>query len=128
MSIEFNRRLRPGLLVKRHQSDQDPTHEVPHVGTYTVTLWVQDLLWRHHQHHPNGADHPSTNIVIPNAFTPGSNGGSVVLQPAGVDNNVFYPFVRFVKDFHLRIYKRWGELVFESKDNNIAGTLTIAAR
>ena len=31
-------------------------------------------------------------------------------------NDVFYPFVRFVKDFRMRIWNRWGELVFESDD------------
>jgi len=32
---------------------------------------------------------------------------------------VFYPFVRFVKDFRMRIFNRWGELIFESTDLNV---------
>ena len=29
---------------------------------------------------------------------------------------MFYPFIRFVKDFRMRVFNRWGELVFESHD------------
>lgn len=59
-----------------------------------------------------------SDIVIPNAFTPnssGPNGG--VYDPANYDNDVFFPFtVNGIDDYHMTIFNRWGELVFETKN------------
>ena len=98
-------------------ASQSPIHTYLNIGTFPVTLQITDV---------NGCTDevthvvtitPLYDIVIPNAFTPdplGGNGGGY--DPSDLSNNVFYPFVRFVKDFKLRIYDRWGELVFESDD------------
>jgi gliding motility-associated-like protein len=60
---------------------------------------------------------PIYDITIPNAFTPNPNGGSGgSFDPNDLSNDVFYPFVRFVKNFRMRVFNRWGELVFESND------------
>jgi gliding motility-associated-like protein len=104
--------------------DQENGAQVSHtygdVGAFVVTLEVTDL---------NGctaeASHvvqilPVYDITIPNAFTPadgGGNGGGY--DPNALNNDVFYPFVRFVKEFRMLIYDRWGELVFESNDVHI---------
>ncbi len=40
-------------------------------------------------------------------------------DPNDLGNDVFYAFVRFVKDFRMRIFNRWGELIFESEDARI---------
>jgi gliding motility-associated-like protein len=45
-----------------------------------------------------------TNIFIPNAFSPNNDGANDVFRVLG--GNIF--------DFNLKIYNRWGELVFES--------------
>ncbi len=47
-------------------------------------------------------------LYIPNAFTPGS--GSL--------NNVFYAYSHLLQDFHMEIFDRWGEKIFESNDIN----------
>lgn len=98
-------------------STDDPSHTYTDIGTYTVQLTVTDV---------NGCTDNAVNsieilpvydVTIPNAFTPdpsGGNGGAY--DPTDLSNNVFYPFVRFVKDFKMRIWNRWGELVFESDD------------
>jgi gliding motility-associated-like protein len=60
---------------------------------------------------------PIYDITIPNVFTPnpnGSNGG--YYDPEDLSNDVFYPFVEHVEEFNMRIYNRWGELIFESED------------
>ncbi|MDA9563871.1 PKD domain-containing protein [Flavobacteriales bacterium] len=59
-------------------------------------------------------------IDYPNAFTPnpnGSNGG--VYDPKGFSNDVFFPIHDGVIEYHLSIFNRWGELIFESFDVNI---------
>ncbi|HEY8402028.1 MAG TPA: PKD domain-containing protein [Cytophagaceae bacterium] len=58
-------------------------------------------------------------IKVPNAFTPssaGPNGGHI---NSGGLNDVFYPLTDNVVDFHMMIFNRWGELLFESKTVNI---------
>lgn len=63
---------------------------------------------------------PNYEIKIPNVFIPntnGSNGGTY--NPNSNDNSVFHPFLEYVEDYHLMIFNRWGELMFESKDVNI---------
>ena len=59
-------------------------------------------------------------IVFPNAFTPnpnGSNGG--VYDPTSVTNDIFFPIFEGVSEYHMMIFNRWGELIFESFDVNI---------
>ena len=58
----------------------------------SVTIWVLDVI----------CDEPY--IYIPNAFTPNSDGQNDILY---VESNVAY-------DVDLKIYDRWGELVFET--------------
>jgi gliding motility-associated-like protein len=55
-------------------------------------------------------------IRIPNAFTPsldGPNGGN---RYNGGRNDVFYPVTEGVIAYHLQIYNRWGELLFDTSD------------
>lgn len=95
--------------------DQDPTHQYAAPGTYPVTLEVTDPHGCFSSiTHPVLID-PVYDVTVPNAFTPnpnGGNGGS--FDPMDLSNDVFYPFIRFVKDFRMRVYDRWGELIFES--------------
>ena len=63
---------------------------------------------------------PNHDVVIPNAFTPnqsGSNGGQY--DPTDLSNDVFYPFADYIKDFHMMIFNRWGELIFDSNSIEI---------
>lgn len=95
----------------------DLHHQYTDVGQYLVQLTVED------EHGcTSSVTHPLTitpvyDFVVPNAFTPnpaGGNGGAY--DPTDLSNDVFYPFIRFVKEFNMSIYNRWGELVFESDD------------
>lgn len=54
----------------------------------------------------------AAEILLPNAFTPGKNG------PGSGDgvNDLFRPLVRGVTDFHMLIFNRWGELLFETRN------------
>ena len=95
----------------------DPVHEFTGPGQWNVSLTVTDGHGCSDQAENMVTVTPVYDITIPNVFTPnpnGSNGGSY--DPNDLSNDVFYPFIRFVKDFNMRIFNRWGELVFESDD------------
>ena len=97
-----------------------PAYTYGETGYFTVELFVEDQ---------NGCtsttDHPMHitpvyDIVIPTAFTPDPNGNSGGQWVTGdLSNDVFYPFVRFVDKFNMRVFNRWGELIFESDDLKI---------
>lgn len=88
------------------------------VGVYNVSLTVineygcaaEDLGYVHIT--------PSHEVQVPNMFTPeqGSIGG--FYDPNNYDNNIFFPFAEDVAEFNMKIFNRWGELVFESTDIN----------
>lgn len=98
----------------------NPAHNFSEVGLFDVVLFVTDA---------NGctatATHqvnitPVYDITLPTAFTPNTNGsGGGTWVTGDLSNDVFYPFVRFVKDFRMRVFNRWGELIFESNDLSI---------
>jgi large repetitive protein len=94
----------------------DPAHTWEGIGEFEVTLTVTDLNGCTDQATSPVQILPVYDIVIPNAFTPTANGGGGAYDPNDLSNDVFYPFVRFVKEFNMRIWNRWGELVFESDD------------
>ena len=54
------------------------------------------------------------DVQIPNVFTPskdGPNGGNVSYNNS---NDIFIPLMKGVTNFHMQIFNRWGELLFES--------------
>ena len=59
----------------------------------------------------------SGEIAFPNAFTPSNSGPSDgVYDPQSFENDYFFPIYSGVEDYHLQVFNRWGELVFESFD------------
>ncbi len=49
---------------------------------------------------------PYTTIYIPNTFTPNGNG----------NNDFFLVFGEYIDNFHMMVFDRWGNLIFESND------------
>lgn len=49
------------------------------------------------------------DVFLPNAFTPNND----------LENDVLYVRGKFVEEVDLKIYNRWGELVFETTDQNV---------
>jgi gliding motility-associated-like protein len=87
-----------------------PIHTFPEkAGAYTVTLQIANS---------NGCTDATTQILqieqdpiyyVPNAFTP--NGSAL--------NNVFLPIFSpslALESYNLKIFNRWGEVIFESQD------------
>ena len=88
---------------------QNPSHIYGEINDFDVTLLVEN----------NGCfDSIHANIsfgepliyYVPNAFTPDADGFNHVFQP--IFTSGFSPF-----KYHLYIYNRWGELIFESLDH-----------
>ncbi|MBK9194215.1 MAG: PKD domain-containing protein [Flavobacteriales bacterium] len=101
-------------------TDQDTEHIYDNIGVFAVTLTVTDANGCSGSVIQNVEITPIYDITIPTGFTPNPNGsGGGGYDPNDLSNDVFYPFVRFVEDFNMRIYNRWGELVFESNDVRI---------
>ncbi|MBW8050158.1 MAG: hypothetical protein FVQ77_07440, partial [Cytophagales bacterium] len=66
-----------------------------------------------------------TKLLIPNAFTglaSGSSNGEENVDPtltniSTAENQVFYPYiVGILKSYEMRIFNKWGELIFESHE------------
>ncbi|EMR01669.1 PKD domain-containing protein [Cesiribacter andamanensis] len=107
-------------------TDASPVHYYTQPGIYDITLIARNQ-W-------GCADTLILNQVVsaqaggeirfPNAFTPDPSGpASGYLDPENRDewnkNDVFLPYMTGgVKSFNMKIYNRWGELLFESNEKN----------
>ncbi|MBK9421570.1 MAG: PKD domain-containing protein [Flavobacteriales bacterium] len=96
---------------------QNPLHTFTSTGAFLAVLYVTNEHGCTSEISHTVQVDPIYDITIPNAFSPNPNGGSGgSYDPNDLSNDVFYPFIRFVKDFRMRVFNRWGELVFESDD------------
>ena len=62
------------------------------------------------------------SIEFPNAFTPDMTGpgdGKYAGLTGNRINDIFYPKHEGVAEYHLEIYSRWGELLFQTDDINV---------
>ena len=58
-------------------------------------------------------------IIFPSAFTPDPSGpGDGIYDPNSFNNDIFHPYWDGVATYLLRIFSRWGELIFETEDVN----------
>lgn len=101
--------------------DMNPVHYYKNSGEYAIklTVWSEegctDSLIIINPFQNNSCD-----IRFPNAFSPNPNGPSNGYYTEGLTTNeVFHPVCKGVLEYRLRIYNRFGSLVFESKDVSI---------
>ncbi len=95
----------------------NPSYTYGEVGTFNVDLYVTDIHGCTGETNGTIIVTPVYDVTIPTAFSPNGNGSSGgAYDPNALNNDVFYAFVRFVQDFRMRIFNRWGELIFESDD------------
>ncbi len=103
---------------KSSDLETPPPHKYPDIGLYPILLTATNEF---------GCIDTTVHSIIatgeikfPSAFTPdpnGSSGGSY--DPRNLSNDVFFPRHAGVTEYHLQIFNRWGELIFESFDVNI---------
>jgi gliding motility-associated-like protein len=85
-----------------------PDHTYSEIGEYCVQLKVKNV---------GGCKDSTTNcfkidpkfvLYIPNAFTPNGDG----------DNDTFFAKGEYINEFEMRIFDRWGNMIFYSNDMN----------
>lgn len=96
---------------------QNPLNQQPETSNQSPDPWpnTMDSLFPNNTPTP-----PQHTIQFPNAFTPNSNGPTNGYYTPGLPNNdVFHPVYKGVVEYHLSIFNRRGELIFECNDINI---------
>lgn len=89
---------------------ENPTHEYTSEGNYTIMLIAMNKFCSDTAYGEVNIEN-SLHYYVPNAFTPDGDQHNNVFSP--VFNSDFYP-----ENYHLTIYNRWGEIIFESFDAN----------
>jgi len=87
-------------------TDENPVHYYATDGTYTVTLISTNQEGCKDTITQTLVVLPDFYFYFPNAFTPNSNGKNDTYMAYGVG----------IKSFRMRIFDRWGELIFETTD------------
>jgi len=98
----------------------NPSHTYQDTGYYFVYLTVINEYECVNNDSVLVIIEPDYDFLIPNAFTPdpsGPSGGEYDINAP--NNDVFFPITDYVEDFHMMIFNRWGELIFETFDINI---------
>ena len=93
----------------------EPKHNYSNVGQILVTLVGENeygCIGRAQRDLEIELVH---DVDIPTGFKPSGSGGSYVVG----QNDVFYVIADHVEEFHMMIFNRWGEIVFESFDINV---------
>lgn len=89
---------------------QNPsTHTYSDTGTYNVSLISGTDFGCTDTSYSTVIIEPDFTMYIPNAFTPNDND----------INETFIPKCSFVDDFQMKVFDRWGNLVFETNDINV---------
>ena len=97
-------------MVNDTSSLTSPTHiYLPDTGTYYVTLKVESEFGCRDSITKPVIIGPDILVFIPNAFSPDGGGPN--------QNDGFRAEVNdAIRDYHLIVFNRWGEILWESKD------------
>lgn len=84
----------------------DLAHQYEDTGTYHVQLIVTNTWGCADTAESDVVIVPDATLYVPNTFTPNGDG----------QNDIFYAYGEFVDEFHMMVFDRWGNLIFESYD------------
>lgn len=90
-------------------STPSPQYTYPAFGTYLVTLVVSNNQGCSDTSYQKVIVEENFAVYFPNSFTPDDNGM----------NDYFYAFGEGIQTFEMRIYDRWGKMVFSSDHQQI---------
>ena len=95
-------------LIPTNSTLENPSHTYNDTGAYGVTLIVSNLFGCEDTITGEIYIAPRYTFFSPNAFTPNGDGR----------NDLFFPIVSGFRTstFHMMIFDRWGNLIFESSD------------
>jgi gliding motility-associated-like protein len=94
--------------VNNTSTQFSPNHTYSDIGSYYVKLFVKNSGGcKDSAFHWIDID-PQFVIFIPNAFTPNGDG----------DNDVFYAKGEYINDFEMRIFDRWGNMIYYADNIN----------
>jgi len=89
---------------------ENPIYTYEGTGEYAVTLWVENAAGCIDSTKAGIIVKPTFIFYIPNSFSPNKDGRNEVFMPKGIGWNL--------DAYSMRIYDRWGELVFSTTDVN----------
>ncbi|CAG0998062.1 immune inhibitor A [Flavobacteriales bacterium] len=92
-------------------SVQNPKHTYEDTGTFNVSLVVKNSYGCTDTVSYKIIVRPEFQFYIPNAFTPGGDGINDVFRGTGFGFDFSKP-----ENYNMKIYDRWGELIFETND------------
>jgi len=100
--------------------EQNPSYIYNSEGVYTVTLTVQNSFGCENTFVVDDAvvAHLSGFLKFPTAFKPRPGGAGNSGSLGERTDVVFKPKSRDVEEFHMQIFNRWGQLIFETHDVN----------
>jgi gliding motility-associated-like protein len=99
--------------------DFSPAYFYAAEGNYQITLYATNLFGCADTFFlPNLINaEVQTDVVVPNAFSPNANAeNDGVYDPTAINNDIFHPLLIGAKKFEMRIFNRWGELLFITED------------
>ncbi|MAX05695.1 MAG: hypothetical protein CMD19_04480, partial [Flavobacteriales bacterium] len=81
-------------------------HTYADTGTYTVKYYITNIYGCTDSVISQLTINPVCTVFIPDAFTPNSDG----------DNDYFYPSIIGENTYNMKVYDRWGEIIY-NEDN-----------
>lgn len=86
----------------------NPIHNYADTGSYLVQLHIQDIGGCPDSFSLEVCVKPAATIYAPNGFTPNGDGLNDDFRVSGIG----------ITEFHMMVFNRWGELLFETYDIN----------
>lgn len=87
-------------------ADCNTSHTYKAIGKYKVLQLVVDELGCIDTNYVDVEVTPDIRFWVPDAFTP--NGNSL--------NDLFMPVMEGISEYHLMVFDRWGQLIFDTRD------------
>lgn len=96
----------------------NPSNDYQDTGVYVISLIAYNEIGCSDTSYNSILIKDVVKIFVPNVFTPDND----------EFNQVFFPYVTNVLEYHLTIYNRWGMIMFESYDQSVGWDGTYSDR